>query len=535
MKWFGGLLGRREPVVARARRLVEDNELGAAIALLKPHLVQFPGDAEARRVVAAAQLRNGNYAQAEQQLRLAIDAEPPNVGVVLDLASLLKRQERWNDLAAVIEARLGRFSATPAVLNELGVALWLSGELARAEVVLREALTMSPDDAAIRVNLAQLLTAAAHFDAAESVLRPCLQRPPILLQARYTEALLLHDAGRLSEAEAALRALVRDHPDCAEAQHLLACLLLARGDFAKAWPHYRKRDTVSPAFHAFRAPEWTDQDLRGCRVLVYAEQGIGDEILFASCLHDLQLAAGEVIVECDERLLVLYRRAFPGVRFFRRGRGVERRVPEELAPIDVQVSLGELGARFRTSLAAFDGASSYLRADPERVQYWRARLDSLGSVPKIGFAWRGGTSATRAELRSIDAKLWRPILSARDAVWVSVQYGDTTQDLSVFREFASGQLVELADARANQVELAALLCALDLVVSVTTSVLNLAGALGRPTWALVPRLAEWPYCGVPGGTPWFPSVRVFQQEDLGRWEQVVAQVGGELLRWKAEN
>jgi len=174
-----------------------------------------------------------------------------------------------------------------------------------------------------------------------------------------------------------------------------------------------------------------------------------------------------------------------------------------------------------------------LRAAPERVEYWRAKLAELGSGPKIGLSWGGGVKATRRHLRSIALGVFMPILR-HPGRFVSLQYGDCGEDLSALNREQGVVLPHWSDALNDYDETAALVCALDLVISVCTAVIHLAGALGRPVWVLVPAVPEWRYLDHGDRLPWYPSARLFRQAESGRWQGVIGQVGGELRKLLAE-
>jgi hypothetical protein len=174
---------------------------------------------------------------------------------------------------------------------------------------------------------------------------------------------------------------------------------------------------------------WEGEPLDGRHVLVYAEQGIGDEIMFASCFPDLIERAGHVTVQCAPRLEPLFSRSFPGATVH----GVERDESlgwlEDRSAVDVKCIAGNLPRYLRPSEDSFTNCGGFLHVDSRAVATWRRRLAALGDVPKVGLSWRGGKSAVDRLQRSIDLEHWRPVLDVEGVQFVCVQYGAHEQEV----------------------------------------------------------------------------------------------------------
>jgi hypothetical protein len=266
------------------------------------------------------------------------------------------------------------------------------------------------------------------------------------------------------------------------------------------------------------APLWRGEPIAGRSLYVWAEQGLGDHVMFAGMFPDLVAAGARCTFEVHPRLERLFARSFPGAEVVgKRPRKASPRQP------DYQVPMSGLGEFLRGSVAAFPAHAGYLAANASRRLHWRTRLTALGPGFRVGISWRGGTDRTDRRLRSIPLEQWRPILRVPGARFVSLQYGDCRQEVEAMR--AEGlPIVHWQDPVDDLDDCAALLCELDLVVSVTTTVIHLAGALARPVWVLVPARPGWRYLLEGERLPWYPSARLWRQPTLHDWEPLIARI-----------
>jgi tetratricopeptide (TPR) repeat protein len=338
------------------------------------------------------------------------------------------------------------------------------------------------------------------------------------------------EMGRMDEAFAQYDLALALRPDFPLALFHRALARLLVQDFEHGWPDYelRRMSADRVAFPEV-APRWDGAPLTGRTILIRREQGLGDEIMFASVLPELLRMTGHCIIECDPRLRALFSRSFPAATVF--GAIPDRSLPHGIAQrkIDFEIGMGSLPLFLRRSAVNFPRHQGYLNADQGRIAHWRARLAQLGPGLKVGISWAGGVRKTRRALRSIALPELLPVLSTPGAQFVSLQYTSEAAGEAAAMEAQSGIRIEhWPDAIEDYDETAALVCALDLVVSVCTSVVHLGGALGRPVWVMAPYSPEWRY-GFKGETmPWYPSVRLFRSPGFGQWQPVVESVSGAL-------
>lgn len=262
-------------------------------------------------------------------------------------------------------------------------------------------------------------------------------------------------------------------------------------------------------------PDWDGTP--GKKVLVYGEQGIGDEIMFASMLPDIMRDASEVVLDCHPRLATIFENAF-GLRCYptRKEKEVDWLAAENP---DYICSIGSLGKFYRRTSAAFPG-TPYLKADPL----------PKGKKFRVGISWTGGRLQQRIARRTVPLNWWQSILNVSDVEFVSLQYteGSEAEVETVGRlGYIIGQPPEAKATDYN--ETARLVASCDLVITVCTSIVHLAGALGVPCWVMVPKHPAWRYQRS-GRMPWYRSVRLYRQPEVdeGAWLPVVQRIGLDL-------
>jgi tetratricopeptide (TPR) repeat protein len=349
------------------------------------------------------------------------------------------------------------------------------------------------------------LEAASESFAAASRLSP--DDPAVA--AEHAGALLA--TGDAPGAIAAYESALARHPGHLALHGGLALALLGAGEFARGWDEYewRLKQPDAATQRAFPFASWQGEPLAGRTLLVTSEQGIGDEIMFASCFAELIAAAGHCVLEVSTRLVPLFRRSFPGATILTRNLEQAPDWPA-LPKIDLWMPAGSVPRLLRRSRAAFPRHAGYLSADPERVRAWQTRLAGLAPGRKIGLAWTGGLPGTFRAARSLELETLRPLLAQPGACFVALEYLDCSAEVEAFNRAGSERVTWWPEVRDSLDEAAALIAALDLVVTVTTATAHIAGALGRPVWVLVPSVPSWRYLWRGDTMPWYPTMRILR-------------------------
>ncbi len=515
------------------------------------------GETHARLMAeAAGHITAGRFADAESVIGRALVQRHDDPEALFLQGLLLKRQARFEEatdsLLLAVHFRPGLAKAQ----YQLGLIASSQGSAGDAERYYRHALESDPRHAQAYVALGALLVARGSLEEAVDCFRKAIEIDPEYAQAhtdlgllmaarldRFAEAvphlekawrlapedpdvmcnwaMYLQQRGELAESIALCDRLIEADATDPVPRLNRALARLKMGDFARGWADYEWRKQAGWPYVArtFPFPEWQGASLAGRKILVHAEQGLGDQIMFASCVPDLIAMGARCVVECAPKLEALFRRSFPAATVttgWKPGDGHDS--------FDCYAAMGSLPLHLRTSRETFPVHAGYLKADPRSIAAWRQRLAQLPGRHKIGIAWRGGASSTRRSVRSVPLDLWLPILRHADTSFVSLQYTDCREEIDHMAREHGIRVHHWAEAIDDYDQTAALVCALDLVISVQTAIVHLGGALGRPVWVMVPAVAEWRYLQSGERLPWYPAVRLFRQTEAAAWSEVVERI-----------
>lgn len=367
--------------------------------------------------------------------------------------------------------------------------------------------------------------ARSHFEQAQSLL------PSTNPDIQNNLATLYINEGHPEKALVHLDLALDIAPDHPQARWNKSLVLLELGDYEGGWGAYDAgfpaRVRVERNYAPTPLPTWNGRD--GQTVVVYGEQGIGDEIMFASCLPELLQSCKKVVFDCHKKLHGLFHSSFPELEIYPTREEAVLTWPQRYQ-FDARIAIGSLPKFFRPNLESFQG-QPYITPDSAKVRQWGQKLDSLGRKPKIGIHWIGGHKRTRVEVRSLPLEKFLPVLR-QDATFVSLQYTDCKAEIDEFSQKYGIPIHYFPEATHSEDygDTAALVANLDLVITVCTSVVHLAGSMGVPTWVLTPSRPAWRYRLDLDYMPWYgKAVTLFrQQPDSTDWTPVVEEVSNSL-------
>lgn len=481
--------------------------------------------------LAVDRLNDGHIGEAKKILRQALEHDPElapaicNLGIILaSEGSLAAAVDRFN-LALFLDPKLAN-----ARLN-LGLALKELEQYDEATKHLSSLLESNPDLVGTYNALAGIARERGDPYHARTLVTHGLSLAPNDPDLHCLSGLILYDMGNYEPAAEAYRKALSLDPNHAEAELGLAFIDLLAGDFKDGWVKYEaRRHAIQSTERGFRFPEWDGSPLANKTILIYGEQGLGDEIMFASCYGQVIAQASNCVIDCEPRLAALFARSFPSARIYGTPHNVRPDWLEAEPNIHCQIPAGSLPSYFRNQLADFPFHTGYLKPAQDKVAKWKARLNDLGPGLKIGISWRGGLGKTRRTIRTMPPSAWLPILRTPHAQFVSLQYDEMRGECSQLTDLAAVPIQHWPQAIADYDETAALVGALDLVITVCTAVAHLSGALGRPTWVLVPSAPEWRYLKADEQMPWYPAAQLFRQSVRDDWEEVSQQVAEKLAQ-----
>jgi len=395
-----------------------------------------------------------------------------------------------------------------------------------AHAMFKLGTKLRPESAMLWSNLGYCYQEDTDVREGEACFLKALQRNPNDAMALNNLSQLYCNIAQPMKAINCADKAMRLDPKLADAPYNRGLAMLQLGNWAEGWKGYE----MNLGKHKWRkervygiVPRWTG--VKGLKLVAYGEQGIGDEISFASCIPDL-MKENEVTIECDSRLEGLFRRSFGctvhGTRF---QDGIKWPLKTD---IDASVAFGSLPKYYRNKDEDFPG-TPYLKADPERRLMFRALLDSMGQQKKIGISWSGGLKETGATRRSISLEDMLPILR-QDATFISLNYKTAHETAKLEKE--SGIKVHhwpWAVQVKDYDQTAALVAELDLVITVTQSLVHLSGALGTPCWVLVPKEPMWRYRLSGSDFLWAKSVKLYRQKT--EWVHPISDVAHDLREW----
>nr|WP_301340675.1 tetratricopeptide repeat protein [Azospirillum brasilense] len=483
----------------------QSGDSAAGAARITRALDVLPAYGAAQSSLGTVLLALGRASEAVQRFRLVLALQPAAAAALTNLGNAL---EAAHDLTAAADAHRWATLADPGLAeahDNWGAVLTRLGALGEAEGRHRQSLCLAPDRENGWLNLGVVLRRAGRLDEARRALVRALALAPAQGDGLANLGRLLRDVGETAVAERWCRRALAAEPEHPAASFNLGLMNLARGRLETGWAGYDARfraRELSGAARVVSVPAWEGEDPSGLRLLVWAEQGIGDEIMFASCLDELIERAAAVVVECDRRLMPLFARSFPRADW--RPAPTDPEAP--CAGIDRHVAMGSLPRWLRPRLERFPSRPSFLTAAPERAAHWRKRVETLGPGLKVGIAWRSGlmTAERRGAYAPLDA--WGAVFALPGVVLVTLQYGDCTAEIAE-AERRFGVTIHRWDDLdlKNDLEgVAALMTTLDLVITPASSVGELAGALGVPVWRFGPP-GDWTALGA-GARPWFPTM-----------------------------
>ena len=507
--------------LANARK--EQGDLDAAEALYRAALDLRPAFSEASNNLGLLLQRQGDYEAAQALYRRAIAANPGFGDAHSNLAGILRNEGKLAESEAAYGAALAANPSLPEAHSGLGNLLQVLGDLDGAEAHCRKALEVNPGYADAINNLAKIYARRGDTAMAETWCQKALIADPLHLGAMNNLGLIANQKNDHSSAEREFRRALGINPQHSVSRYNLSISMLMQGHYAEGFLLYESR------FDAFKEKQasaavarlglaqrarWNGESLKGRRLLIWTEQGLGDSVMMMRYLPMLRTkGAGSVVIYCPPEL----------ERSIRTMDGVDYVVADARETVhlefDIHCPIMSLPLAFGTTVHSIPQSVPYISVPEEMKQAWRARLQK-NKKPLVGVAWSGSKTLQDDARRSIPFETLHSILALENVDWISLQKGEPA---GAWNEagLSGGQHI---DRCSDLLETAALIERLDLVISVDTVVAHLAGALARPVWLLNRHGSEWRW-GLKGdASPWYPTMKVVRQSADETWLEVLDRV-----------
>ena len=492
-------------------------------------------------VLAIAREKTGDFVSSMRAYEAALKLLPDHGQVAGDLGRLAYRMD-MPEIAAKFFAhyRIARPDCVEAV-NNLACALRDLNRCAEAIDLLKPAIMEDQAQPILWNTLGTVMCSLGDGQQALTFFDEALRLAPAFGKGYHNRSYARLDLGEvqgaLDDCEAAI-AQADSAEDLAMMQFARATILLCLGRVEEGWQAYETRfspDLSDAPRFLIDAPRWSaDQPLAGKRLLICAEQGLGDEVMFANMLPDVVDALGPdgaLSIAVEHRLIPLFQRSFPSadvtahrtVSF--EGR-VQRTAPyvADWSQIDAWAPIGSLLPVLRPSIDSFPDRPNFLVADPVRIAHWHDQLQSAPGGHKIGLLWKSLKLNGERARQFSPFELWRPILETPGVTFVNLQYGDCEEEIAWAKSEFGVEIwqPEGIDLKKDLDDVAALCCAIDLVIGFSNATINLAGACGAAVWQ-ISGAASWTRLGTER-LPWYPQIRCFSSDDYYDWDPTMQDV-----------
>jgi len=535
----------------------------------RPVPTQTPDNNSSLLKRALALHNQGKISQAQEIYLRILKSEPRHIDALHLMGALHLQQHNYSEAIDFIDKTLHYDPSSSLFHNNKAVALLYSGDTENAEKYLRSAIDLDNSNEDAHINLGNLLQekekfidAIEHyciaisinkanpithvnlgnayrqifdFDAAKKEYEHALEINPEFIDAYNCLGLLLRDMGNFNESLNVYKKALNLDPENDIIRWNMGLHDLMHNNYINGWQGYEHGRYIHPPIRdtLFINNEWHGEVLDNKSIIIYGEQGIGDEIMFASCIHDIMKSAAKVYIACDKRLAPIFERSFPHANI------IQGHTPEILNNailsnnIDYSIPTGSLPYFLRRTRSSFINSGNFLIPDVNKTKKWKERYSQIDNNIKIGISWCGGKKHYDRILRSTKLEAWADLLKSEGITIVNLQYGDCQDEISSIYDKYGIKIHDWDDSDPiiNLDDFFSKINALDLVISIDNSTAHIAGSIGKPTWILLPATADWRWTTTGTISPWYPSLRLIRQTEPQTWENVFIKCKELLLQY----
>lgn len=454
--------------------------------------------------------------EALQDFDRALSMNPGLASALINRGNALKALMRPSEALLEYGKALAINQNSAEAYSNRGNALKDLGRLDEALQDFDRAISLNPNYAEAYNNRGIALRDLNRSSDALADFDRSLQRKPDAADVYNNRGNALKDLKRLNEALDSYDKSIAIKPDFADAYWNKSLLLILAGDYLNGWPLYEwrlQKEDLKEGYYSFPQPSWRGlEDIRGKRLLVYAEQGFGDLIQFCRYLPQLSALGAEVVFEVPKPLVSLVSTLDDCVTVVAKG--------EKLPDFDAHCPVMSLPYVFKTTLETVPVTTPYLNSDANKVKLWRHKLGDK-KLPRVGLAWSGSTAHKNDVNRSMRLEELLPLMDL-PVEWHSLQKEYRQHDLEFLQKMP--KMHQHQEDLHDFSDTAALIDCMDLVISVDTSVAHVAGALGKPVWILLPYVPDYRWMLERDDSPWYPTAHLFRQPQVADWKSVVEKL-----------
>lgn len=504
--------------------LRELKRLPEALTHLQRAVELKPDFAEAHNNLGSVQRDLGKLDDAVASFQNAVRLKPEYVEALHNLGCTLRDQGKWDEAAVTLKQAVSLRPTYADALVSLGIVLKKLKQFDEALALFQRAIQLQPELPSAHNSLGNVLQDLGRLEDAVASYRTALAQRPNYIEAMNNLAAALSHLARMDEATEMVQQALRLQPNYVDGNFNLAQMRLLQGNYAQGWSDYEWRWQLKDfGRRGFREPEWDGTSLAGKTILVHAEQGLGDTLQFVRLLPLVKQRGGTVLFECQKVLAPLLERCAGFDRLIAQGSGIP--------PFDVQISLLSLPRLLGITLENLPAVVPYIEADALLAEYWQRELNGENTL-KVGIVWQGNPFPQVDRFRSIALQEYAPLARVPGVRLFSLQKGAGSEQIhSLTQPFPVVDLGRRLDLGAGAfLDTAAVMSQLDLVISSDTAAVHLAGALGVPVWAPLSSAADWRWLLHREDSPWYPTMRLFRQSQLGRWGEVFQRMADELQK-----
>ena len=510
--------------------LIQSGENALANGALDTELSQHAHNPDLNHLKGLVAYQQGYFDDADNWIRKAIFIKPDNANYHNNLGNVYKAKGL---LAEAEQSYRRSLEIDPNLvdgISNLGTIYLAAGNPEQAIGFFQRALDITPRYPQAQINMSSALLSMDRYQEVVDICSDLVDRSIEFPVVYSNWGRALKGNGDFFDAVDIFDAGVGKFPEDADLHNFRGICLRLIGDLEDGWKGYQWEPYSTDASRVIfdlSVERWHGEPIESRSLLIYGEQGIGDEIMFASCFEELIVQTEKTIIACEPRLKGLFERSFPGATIVA---GYSFELLQDLIKshdIDICCPMGDIPVYVRSKISSFKKPAPYLVPESALVSKWHKRYEEVGAGLKVGISWAGGKDSIQNRHRSIPLMHWIKLLDNANVQFINIQYGDVSGDLRALEMETGVTVYDWSDTNGltEMDDFSAKISALDLVISIDNSTVHLAGALGVETYVMLPMVPDWRWLLERADSLWYSSIKLFRQLNVGIWTQVLDEVG----------